>query len=854
MAKAKKEILEPVEEVSLDDLFKQISKGIGGELLEDRDKNQWGYIDTGILGLNYILSGKFFGGGVSQGSCLEIMGNSSSGKCFGKDTPILMYDGTTKMVQDIRVGDQVMGNDSKPRNVLNLTNGTEMLYKVSPSHKKHEKKILVPFHDDTYIVNESHILTLKRCQTKPTKRGGALTLSPNRKVAFENHPAHKNGVFNITVRDFLKESKTFRGSMRGYRTGVTYSSKEVKIDPYFLGVWLGDGNSSTTGVTTMDKEIVDVIYNEAKIRGLKVRPATKENTQAITYYLAAEKEDMPKIDDLYAYSLAYPNGEHKRRARTSHSKIVKLLNETFDSSLSICTVPSKLTRVKNWIDSGNKMPELKIDKDTEKHKLSNSHYRNSLLNDLNFYKLVNNKHIPHDYMTNSRENRLAILAGLIDTDGYVDGENTGLCFVNKNKKLACDVFLLGRSLGFQTSIVELTKSTQDGVEGIYYRVGIHGRNLMDIPVKLTYKKPVVRRRDADNLKYGIKVEPIGNGHFYGFEIDGNQLFLLGDYTVVHNSLIGTNILRGCQTAKGIPVMLDAERTISKKFAVTASHIDPCRFIVLESDTLESCFNKIHATIRNVRQTMKVDNKYPLAIVYDSIAVSPSQREFAETEIDMETATQAQMKAVGAGSDKPGERAKICSKELRKIPPILNTNNCCLIIINQIREKIGIMFGSNETTTSGRALEFYTSARLKTTGSKHIKDHLDKVIGINMNIKCIKNKCHMPFGQLNGLRVFFNKGIDPFGGLLELLLQTGRISSSGKAGSYKVSEPYAGGKEITFKSSKERNDVPAQTLLDCPALVDAEKPEQIQYYIDLFGDAIDASNNDIGKEEDMPSEE
>ena len=345
-----------------------------------------------------------------------------------------------------------------------------------------------------------------------------------------------------------------------------------------------------------------------------------------------------------------------------------------------------------------------------------------------------------------------------------------------------------------------------------------------------------------------------SGKFIGGGVQaGACIEILGNSSSC-KSLIGTNILRGVQTQNGIPVMLDAERTISKDFAKKASRIDPNRFIVVEADTLEMCFNKIHTTIRNVREEMKFPLKSPLAIVYDSIAVSPSEREFAETELDLETATDAEKKAVGAGADKPGERAKICSKELRKIPPILSTNNCTLIIINQIREKIGVMFGSNETTASGgRSLEYYTSMRLKTFSSKQIKDHLDRVIGINLNVKCIKNKCHMPFGEIRSLRVFFNKGIDPFGGLLELLLQNGRIVQSG-AGTYKISEPWAGGKEIKFKSSKERNDVPASVLLECPALVDATSPEQVEYYVDMFGDALNAANHDVGKEEDIVRDE
>ncbi len=346
-----------------------------------------------------------------------------------------------------------------------------------------------------------------------------------------------------------------------------------------------------------------------------------------------------------------------------------------------------------------------------------------------------------------------------------------------------------------------------------------------------------------------------SGRFVGGGVPGGVCLEAFGGSSSGKSLLGTNLLRGCQTANGIAVMLDAERTISKDFAVKASHVDPKKFIVTETDTLEGAFNRIHKVIRMVRQDAKVPLERPLVIVYDSIAVSPSEREFAETELDLETVSKAAMKEAGAGADKPGERAKICSKELRKLPPILVENNATILFINQVRSKIGVMWGDPDTGAGGgRALEFYCSMRLKMSGSKHIKQKgSDKVIGINVNIKNVKNKCFRPFTELKSLRLFFDKGIDPFGGLLELLLQAERIEAVKPAGSYKIKEPWAGGQEIVFRSSKERNDIPADVLLKCPAVVDATCPSQVQYYCDMFGTALEAVEHDMGAEEDVNEE-
>lgn len=349
------------------------------------------------------------------------------------------------------------------------------------------------------------------------------------------------------------------------------------------------------------------------------------------------------------------------------------------------------------------------------------------------------------------------------------------------------------------------------------------------------------------LNYAISGKFIGGGLPIGIcaEVYGGQSS--------GKTLIGTNLLTGCQKANGIAVFLDAERTISKEFAVKASHVNPLKLIVVEADTLEKAFNKIFKVIRQARIEANIPMERPILIVYDSIASSPSEREFAETELDLETATKAQIKEAGAGADKPGERAKICSKELRKLTPYLQENNASVLFINQVRQKIGVMFGDPETGGGGgMALPFYCSTRMKMHSFKRIKDENGKVIGVNVTIKNTKNKISSPYREVVDLRLFFDKGIDPFGGLLEILKQAGRIEGAGPT--YKIKEPWAGGKEIKFKSSKERNDVPSDVLLACPALVDGNSPEDVQYYINMFGSALDAVQNDVASEEDVTGEE
>ena len=146
------------------------------------------------------------------------------GKCLGKDTPVLMYDGSIKAVQDIAEGDLLIGPDSKPRKVLSTTQGVGPLYKVTPTK------------GDPYIVNDAHILSLKITN-------GATSYDCSRSDKYKSGKIH-----NISVLDYLKESKTFKHCAKGWRVGVNFPRKHLTIDPYFIGAWLGDGLSSCPAI------------------------------------------------------------------------------------------------------------------------------------------------------------------------------------------------------------------------------------------------------------------------------------------------------------------------------------------------------------------------------------------------------------------------------------------------------------------------------------------------------------------------------------------------------------------------------------------------------------------------------
>lgn len=344
--------------------------------------------------------------------------------------------------------------------------------------------------------------------------------------------------------------------------------------------------------------------------------------------------------------------------------------------------------------------------------------------------------------------------------------------------------------------------------------------------KLSETEPVRNWLDTGVLS----LNRVCSGKYMGGGIPSGKVIEIMGPSSTCKTLFATNILHGTQKANGWPVFIDAENSLDKDFAEKASHLDTDRVLIYDEgvDTLEKGFSKIHDAIRTIREE---DTERPIMIVYDSIAASPSEREFEDTAL---AENQKENK------DKPGERALICSKELRKLTPVLARLNASVLFINQIRNKIGVMYGNPETGAGGgRSLEYYASLRLRTNASKKYKDKLGNVIGMEVSVRNLKNKCHTPFAFTTGLELFYNKGINPIGGLRESLVMAGRVVKvEGKKGKWLVAPEFSGGRNVEFTAAADAN-MPAEVIVDCPALVDAESGEQVQKYLESFKAAMDA---------------
>jgi len=371
---------------------------------------------------------------------LIVTGPPGSGKCLGKNTPVLMFDGSIRAVQDIKVGDLLMGDDTAPREVLSLAHGNDNLYKVTP------------IKGDSYIINSEHILSLKE---SPCGKGKFI----------------KGVVRDIPVQEYLNLPTYAKHHLKGYKVPVNFKDKLVPIDPYIIGFWLGNGSKDGVRISTIFKEVVEYIDTLVSPLGLSVKKVQGEN---VDYDITCDRGSNLYID--------LPNKKHP----------------------------------------------------------------NVLLDSLRELKLIDNKHIPELYKCNSRENRLRLLAGIIDSDGYSD-KKMDLDITFTNKTLAEDTIYLARSLGFAAYLKECYKGYNTTKNGKYYsgkvkayRFVISGDSLLDIPIIADKRKILQRNQKKDVLVTGIAIEPAGYGEYFGFEITGNGRFLLGDFTVTHN----TTILKG----------------------------------------------------------------------------------------------------------------------------------------------------------------------------------------------------------------------------------------------------------------------------------------------------------------------
>lgn len=234
-----------------------------------------------------------------------------------------------------------------------------------------------------------------------------------------------------------------------------------------------------------------------------------------------------------------------------------------------------------------------------------------------------------------------------------------------------------------------------------------------------------------------------------------------------------------QKAGGIAAFIDAEHAFDRFYAAKLG-VDVDNLLISQPDNGEQALEIAEQLIRS----SAID-----IIVVDSVAALTPK---AEIEGDM-------------GDNKVGLQARLMSQALRKLTAAVSKTRTTCIFINQLREKIGVMFGNPETTTGGNALKFYASVRLDIRGSQAIKNG-DEVIGKQTKVKVVKNKVAPPFRRAE-FDIMFGEGISRAGEIIDLGAELGIIKKSGSWFSYNETKIAQG------------RDAAKQVILDNPELAE-----------------------------------
>ncbi len=392
--------------------------------------------------------------------------------CTKDGSFIMLFNGTNKPIGELIVGDCVIGLDGLPKKISEINKGNSKMYQIE---QKNGMK---------YTVDGTHILVLKftavegiywsenrkywKARYVQNFKVHDKCFQHNKKLPFteeikkslydnaNNFLVNKrreigyNGggdIIEISVDDYLKLPVNIKTILYGFKQEVDFPIRNVKLDPYMLGLWLGDGTTLAPQITNIDEEIIDYIYDYAKKNNLRITKNKK-----MGYYI---------------------------------------------------------TGIQNK--------------------------SNTFLDALKHYDLIGNKHIPIDYLLNSREIRLQVLAGLIDSDGYMY-DNMYEIF-QKFDKLGYDLAMLCRSLGFKTRHSKRNKTCvkKDGpnVTKVYNSILLSGKKIDDIPCLLERKKTKPCGKDIDFLITSIRVVGLDVSDYISFKIEGNGKYLGADYTVLH---------------------------------------------------------------------------------------------------------------------------------------------------------------------------------------------------------------------------------------------------------------------------------------------------------------------------------
>lgn len=409
---------------------------------------------------------------------VAVAGNVDSGKCLSKNTKIKLYSGQDKFIQDITTEDVLMGDDGTPRIVLETTRGFGQLYEITPVN------------GEPFSINKNHIL----CFMVSTNYNYTYFDKLKKTYAVIKF-SYVNNLPKLKITFFPIERKGFK-----YTNNIIYY--ETEKDAYDASQLYLD-NVLKDPKTIKCNDIVELSIEQYV-------NLSKGEQNALKLYRTGVDYNYQDVD-IDPYMIGYWLGYD-----TSSGYQITTIIKYFEEKLS-------------------KIKSISRNKYESSREIKTKNY-NQFLDSLRKYGIIYNKHVPDCYKYNTREVRLSLIAGLIDSIGCLTCIG-GYKFVMKRKdeQLCNDMVEIIRSLGFSTCPLNFIKS-KNSSNCEYIKFGIDGERLQDFPVLLEKNKSNESNYSKNILTTSIKdIKILKDQEYFGFELNGNGRFLLKDFIITHNS-------------------------------------------------------------------------------------------------------------------------------------------------------------------------------------------------------------------------------------------------------------------------------------------------------------------------------
>lgn len=532
-------------------------------------------------------------------------------ECFDPNTPILLYNGNIKSAKDIIIGDILIDDSGNPTRVRSTCSGLTTMYEIQQDKKNFMN----------YTVTDNHILTLKIRKYKSIrkKRGKYeamwfdkekigykyKTFDTSEEAEIFINKISNDNIIDITIKEYLKLPDSIKEQLVGFKSnGINWEKKDIDIDPYILGMWLGDGLSSGYGFVSADEELVEYWKKWGELNDADIKHQNKYK-----YGLSSTINN----NQIEEEGLKDKKGRDIKKFRPEKAPLKKILEK---------------------------------------------------------YELIDNKHIPKDYLINDRDTRLKVLAGIIDTDGSVraNGHEIRICQGPKNEKIIYDTLFLAQSLGFSCHLNEgksqWTHSDGEKRFSTYKELTITGEFLYEIPTLLKRKKindwstnETARKRCESFLQSSINVIKKDIEPFVGWQLEGNGRFLLSDCTTVHNTPEGASI--------GIVLNLALSTTVTRRIPT-----------VIVKEIVEKCDNFI-----SINDYEGENNKPKIFLNGILMGITEELDDFMD-ELKTYRKTGLLDKDISFTYNKADNEVKIFSDEGRLIRPVFTTDEDGMLNIDE----------------------------------------------------------------------------------------------------------------------------------------------------------------------------